>query len=78
MKLKEGELNTYWREAKRRQYMNVPEWQAKKALRTFLTKKEALTEGEDMKEALEETLCKIRAILTGESVDELEAHRRSR
>ena len=73
------EIRQYWREGRTRRYNAAhPERFVRKEAISFLSKKEALTEGEDSTELLEETLNKIRAILTGESVDEIDARRRSR
>ena len=72
-------INQYWREQANKKYArNHPEVPVRKEALAFLTKKEAMGIDEDSTELLNETLNKIRAILTGESVDELEAHRRSR
>ena len=72
------EVRRYWREGRTRRYRIAhPETQARKEVLVFLTKKQTLTEGRETNEALEQTLDKIRALLTGESVDVIETKRRA-
>lgn len=71
------EVRRYWREGRTRRYgIAHPETQARKEALIFLSKKQGLTEGAEQNEALEQTLDRIRALLSGESVDVVEVKRR--
>lgn len=83
MKLKEREINRYWRE-KSRNYSqrNRPDLRVRQVTKDFLTKKEALKEVSGGKEDyLEELLTdlfdNIRNILTGEGIAQIKAKRRA-
>ena len=82
MKVKDTEINRYWREKKNRCYaMNRPDLQVRHVTKDFLTKKQTLVDNgcEDLGEEdlLNDLLDNIRAILTKESTTHTKAKRKA-